>query len=165
MTVEPYQKPGVPALAGLSVEQCESAAWAIGLGEAPGQPRRRWQGAGALNASPAAALVLELPLTLYGLPGVRSAQENAPAISSPPTAAGRPATSPTASNTRISAGEVRPRNLCLSCACGRSRRRCAPQSTSSGAVRRVRRKLPSSYLPKSFTIWLNLTTDSEDREV
>ena len=39
MTVVPYQKSGVPASAGLSVEQCESAAWAVEPGDAPGQPR------------------------------------------------------------------------------------------------------------------------------
>ena len=40
-TVVPYQRPGVPASAGLSVEQCESAAWAVESGDATGQPQRR----------------------------------------------------------------------------------------------------------------------------
>ena len=65
MTVVPYQKPGVPASAGLSVEQCGSAAWAVEPADAPGQPRRRWRGAGAVNASLAVAL------------GLRRAQERA----------------------------------------------------------------------------------------
>ncbi len=77
MTVVPYQKPGVPASAGLSVEQCESAAWAVEPSDAPGQPRRRWRGAGAVNATLAVALGLKLPLSLYGLPGVRWVQERA----------------------------------------------------------------------------------------
>ena len=77
VTVVPYQKPGVPSSAGLSLEQCESAAWAVEPGNAPGQPRRRWRGAGAVNASLAVALGLKLPLCLYGLPGVRWAQDRA----------------------------------------------------------------------------------------
>ena len=77
MTVVPYQKSGVPASAGLSVEQCESAAWAAEPGDAPGQPRHRWRGAGAINASLAVALGLKLPLSFYGLTGVRWVQERA----------------------------------------------------------------------------------------
>jgi hypothetical protein len=77
VTVVPYQKSGVPASAGLSVEQCESAAWAVEPGDAPGQSRHRWRGAGAINASLAVALGLKLPLSFYGLPGVRWVQERA----------------------------------------------------------------------------------------
>ena len=68
VTVVPYQKPGVPASAGLTVEQCEKAAWAVEPGEAPGRPRRRWRGAGAVNASLAVALGVRLPLSFYELP-------------------------------------------------------------------------------------------------
>jgi len=75
--VVPYQKSGVPASAGLSVEQCQNAAWAVEPGDASGQPRRRWRGAGAINASLAVALGLRLPLSFYGLPGVRRTQERA----------------------------------------------------------------------------------------
>jgi hypothetical protein len=44
VTVVPYQKPGAPASAGLSVEQCESADWAVESGDATRQPQRRWKG-------------------------------------------------------------------------------------------------------------------------
>ena len=77
MTVVPYQKPGAPASASLSVEQCKSAAWAVEPGNAPGQPLRRWRGAGAINAFLAVALGLKLPLSLYRLPAVRWTQERA----------------------------------------------------------------------------------------
>ena len=77
VTVVPYQKPGAPASAGLNVEQCESAAWAVEPGDAPSRPGRRWRGARAVNASLAVALGLKLPLSLYGLPGVRWAQDRA----------------------------------------------------------------------------------------
>lgn len=77
MTAVPYQKPGTPDSADLSVEQCKNAAWAVEPGNAPGQPLRRWRGAGAINVSLAVALGLELPLSLYGLPAVRWAQERA----------------------------------------------------------------------------------------
>jgi predicted DCC family thiol-disulfide oxidoreductase YuxK len=69
VTVVPYQKPGVPASVGLSVEQCEEAVWAV----AP--DGRRYRGAEAINASLAVALGVRLPLSLYGLPGVRELQE------------------------------------------------------------------------------------------
>lgn len=73
VTVVPYQKPGVPASAGLTVEQCEKAAWAVGPGEASG--RRCWRGAGAINASLAVALGVRLPLSFYELPGVSLLQK------------------------------------------------------------------------------------------
>ncbi len=75
VTAVPYQKPGVPAAAGLSVEQCEEAAWTVEPGEASGKPWRRYRGAGAINASLAVALGIRLPLSLYGLPGVGRLQE------------------------------------------------------------------------------------------
>ena len=71
--VVPYQKSGVPASAGLTVKQCEKAAWAVEPGEA--SSRRRWRGAGAINASLAVALGARLPLSFYELPGVASFQE------------------------------------------------------------------------------------------
>ncbi len=64
MTVVPYQKSGVPASAGLSVEQCKRAAWAV----AP--DGRRYRGAAAINASLAVALGVRFPLSFYELPGV-----------------------------------------------------------------------------------------------
>ena len=77
MTVVPYQKNGVPASAGLSVEDCEKAAWAYEAGEEPGEPRRRWRGAGAINASLAVALGSGLPLSFYELPIIGPLQHRA----------------------------------------------------------------------------------------
>ncbi len=74
MTVVPYQKEGVPASAALSVEDCRKAAWAFEPGDEPGRPRRRWRGAGAINASLAVALGVKLPLALYELPVVARLQ-------------------------------------------------------------------------------------------
>jgi hypothetical protein len=71
VSVVPYQKPGVPASAGLSVKQCEGAVWAV----EPREPRRRYRGAAAVNASLAVALGLRFPLSFYELPGVGRLQE------------------------------------------------------------------------------------------
>ena len=70
MTVVPYQKPGVPASADLSVEQYKRAAWAVEPSEASGETRCRYWGAAAINASLAVALGVRFPLSFYGLPGV-----------------------------------------------------------------------------------------------
>lgn len=69
VTAVPYQKPGVPASAGLTVEQCEKAAWAV----AP--DGRRYRGAGAVNASLAVATGVALPLLVYALPVVKQMQD------------------------------------------------------------------------------------------
>jgi len=71
----PYQKPGVPAAADLSVEQCEESVWAVEPGEAPGKPRHRYRGGAAINASLAVALGVRLPLSFYRLPGIDRLQE------------------------------------------------------------------------------------------
>jgi predicted DCC family thiol-disulfide oxidoreductase YuxK len=65
VTAMPFQKRGVPASVGLTLEECEAAAWAI----APDGDRYR--GAEAVNAVVAAALGSTLPLLLYHLPGIR----------------------------------------------------------------------------------------------
>ncbi len=75
MTVVPYQKLGVLASTGLTVEQCEKAAWAVELGKSSGRPRRSWRGAGAINASLAVVLGVGLPLSFYELPGIASFQD------------------------------------------------------------------------------------------
>ncbi len=75
VTAVPYQKPGVPAAAGLSAAQAKEAAWAVEPGETPGKPQRRYRGAAAINASLAVALGVRLPLSFYGLPGVGRLQE------------------------------------------------------------------------------------------
>lgn len=77
MTVVPYQKEGIPGSAGLSVEDCEKAAWAFEPGSVPGKPRHRWRGAGAINASLAVALGTGLPLSFYGLPLIGPLQHRA----------------------------------------------------------------------------------------
>jgi predicted DCC family thiol-disulfide oxidoreductase YuxK len=65
VTAVPFQKSSVPASVGLTLEECEAAAWAI----APDGDRYR--GAEAVNAVVAAALGSTLPLLLYSLPGIR----------------------------------------------------------------------------------------------
>ena len=77
MTVVPYQKDGIPASAGLSDEDCEKAAWAYEPGGEAGVPRRRWRGAGAINASLAVALGTRLPLSFYELPIIGPLQHRA----------------------------------------------------------------------------------------
>src|SRR5829696_7146664 len=56
VTAVPFQKSGVPASVGLTVEECAATAWAI----AP--DGGRYQGAEAVNAVVAAALGTTLPL-------------------------------------------------------------------------------------------------------
>ncbi len=65
VTAVPFQKGNVPASVGLTLEECEAAAWAI----AP--DAGRYRGAEAANAVVAAALGTTLPLLLYSLPGIR----------------------------------------------------------------------------------------------
>ena len=67
--VVPYQKSGVPALVGLTEEDCRTAAWAVS------PDGRRYRGAYAANASLAVALGTYLPLFLYNLPGVARLQD------------------------------------------------------------------------------------------
>jgi len=69
VTAEPYQKPGVPASAGLTIEQCKAAVWAVS------PDGKRYRGAGAINASLAVATGVALPLLLYKLPGIRQLQD------------------------------------------------------------------------------------------
>ena len=69
VTAVPYQKPGVPASAGLTVEQCEKAAWAVT------PDGRYYRGAGAINAALAVAAGKKLPLLAYALPGIKQLQD------------------------------------------------------------------------------------------
>jgi predicted DCC family thiol-disulfide oxidoreductase YuxK len=69
VTAVPYQKPGVPASASLTIKECEKAAWAI----AP--DGQRYRGAGAVNASYAVATGVALPLLVYALPMVKQMQD------------------------------------------------------------------------------------------
>ena len=65
VTAVPFQKTGVPASVGLTVEECEAAAWAIATNGG------RYRGAEAVSAVVAAALGTTVPLLLYSLPGIR----------------------------------------------------------------------------------------------
>lgn len=69
MTAVPNQKPGVPASAGLTLEECKSAAWAVS------PDGGRYRGAGAVNASLAIATGTTLPLLVYSLPGLRQLED------------------------------------------------------------------------------------------
>ena len=71
VTVAPFQRPGVPKAHGLSIAQCEAAAWAVT--DAPQQTSYR--GAGAINAAVSAALGSPWPLRVYQLPGIRHIQD------------------------------------------------------------------------------------------
>ena len=67
----PYQMPGVPASAGLTVEACKAAAWAVtpeGL---------CYRGAGAVNLALGVALGTKLPYAFYRLPPIKRAQDRA----------------------------------------------------------------------------------------
>jgi len=69
VTAVPYQKPGIPASAGLSIEECEAYVWAV----AP--EGRRYRGAEAINVSLGVALGTRLPHTHYKLPMVGRLQD------------------------------------------------------------------------------------------
>ena len=69
VTAVPFQKTGVPASVGLTLEECEATAWAIG------PDGGRYRGAEAVNALVAAALGSALPLLVYNLPGIRQLQD------------------------------------------------------------------------------------------
>jgi len=69
VTAVPFQKSGVPASVGLTLEECEASAWAI----AP--DGSRYRGAEAMNALVAVALGTALPLLLYYLSGIRQLQD------------------------------------------------------------------------------------------
>ena len=69
VTAVPYQKPGVPASSGLTLEECKEAAWAVS------SDGRRYRGAGAVNVSLAVATRIALPLLVYTLPGVRKLED------------------------------------------------------------------------------------------
>ena len=69
VTALPYQKPGVPASAGLTAEACRRAAWAV-------TPEgHRYGGAGAVNVAAAVALGTKLPFAFYRLPLIGHAQD------------------------------------------------------------------------------------------
>jgi predicted DCC family thiol-disulfide oxidoreductase YuxK len=69
VTAVPFQKTGVPASVGLTLEECKASAWAI----AP--DGGRYRAAEAMNALVACALGTALPLLVYYLPGIRQLQD------------------------------------------------------------------------------------------
>ena len=71
VVVVPFQQAGVATANGLTLAQCEAAAWAIT------PERRRLPGAAAMAMVLAVALQTRLPLLLYALPGLRQLQEAA----------------------------------------------------------------------------------------
>ena len=71
VVVVPFQQAGVAAANGLTIAQCEVAAWAIT------PERQRLPGAAAMAMVLAVALQTRIPLLLYALPGLRQLQEAA----------------------------------------------------------------------------------------
>lgn len=71
ITIAPFQDAAAPSAAGLSVPQCEAAAWAIT------PAGRRYPGAHAINLALAVALGHPLPVWFYHGPGVRQLQDSA----------------------------------------------------------------------------------------
>jgi predicted DCC family thiol-disulfide oxidoreductase YuxK len=69
VTAVPFQKSGVPASVGLTLEECKASTWAI----AP--DGGRYRGAEAVNALVACAIGTALPLLVYYLPGIRHLQD------------------------------------------------------------------------------------------
>jgi predicted DCC family thiol-disulfide oxidoreductase YuxK len=69
VTAVPFEKTGIPASVGLTLEECEASAWAIAPDGA------RYRGAEAVNALVAAALGTGVPLFVYSLPGIRQVQD------------------------------------------------------------------------------------------
>lgn len=71
VTMVPFQQPGAPAAHGLTIRQCESAAWAITPEGA------RFPAAAAVNLALAVALRTRLPLWIYAIPGIRQLEDSA----------------------------------------------------------------------------------------
>jgi predicted DCC family thiol-disulfide oxidoreductase YuxK len=69
VTAVPFQKTGIPASVGLTLEECKASAWAI----AP--DGERYRAAEAVNALVPAALGTAVPLLVYYLPGIRQLQD------------------------------------------------------------------------------------------
>lgn len=69
ITALPFQSAAARQAAGLTLAQCESAAWAIT------PDGRRYPGAAAVNQALAVATGLPLPLWLYAVPGIHQLQD------------------------------------------------------------------------------------------
>jgi predicted DCC family thiol-disulfide oxidoreductase YuxK len=69
VTAVPYQRPGAAWSAGLTLEECRAAAWAV-------KPDGRcYRGAEAMNVALSAAIGTSLPHIIYRLPAVRHLQD------------------------------------------------------------------------------------------
>ena len=69
VTAVPFQKSGIPASVGLTLQECKASAWAIA------SDGDRYRGAEAVNALVGAALGTVISLHLYYLPGIRQVQD------------------------------------------------------------------------------------------
>jgi predicted DCC family thiol-disulfide oxidoreductase YuxK len=69
VTAFPFQKPGIPETYGLTIADCEAAAWAISSGMSA-QP-----GAAAVMLTLSVALGSRLPWLIYRIPGLRQLQD------------------------------------------------------------------------------------------
>ncbi|HEY0604017.1 MAG TPA: DUF393 domain-containing protein [Herpetosiphonaceae bacterium] len=69
VTVVPFQQPGAPESAGLTLAKCEAAAWAIS------PDGRRYRGAEAVNVTLAVICRTRLPVWIYRMPGVHRLQD------------------------------------------------------------------------------------------
>jgi predicted DCC family thiol-disulfide oxidoreductase YuxK len=69
LRIEPFQKPGMAELLGVSADRLSESAWWL---DASGVV---FAGAEAMNAAVSAALGTTLPLRVYRLPGVGAAQD------------------------------------------------------------------------------------------
>jgi predicted DCC family thiol-disulfide oxidoreductase YuxK len=70
ITIAPFQDGAARTAVGLSIPQCESAAWVVT------PDGRRYPGAHAINVALAVALGLALPLQVYHVPGIRQLQDS-----------------------------------------------------------------------------------------
>jgi len=69
VTAVPFQKSGVCASAGLTVEECRESAWAILPDDG------RYRGAEAMNVAMAVALGTTGPMLVYSLPGIKQFED------------------------------------------------------------------------------------------
>lgn len=69
VTAVPFQQSGVPDAHGLTVAECEAAAWAVAPDRTP------YRGAAAINLTLAVALRLRILVWLYNLPGIHQLED------------------------------------------------------------------------------------------
>jgi predicted DCC family thiol-disulfide oxidoreductase YuxK len=69
VTAVPFQQPGAPETLGLTLAECEAAAWAVAA------DGTRYRGAAAVNVAMAVALGVALPYRIYVIPGIRQVED------------------------------------------------------------------------------------------